>query len=159
MIGLAAAGAGACVALGLGAANRLNRREETLQAWENALLRMEAAIALNDSPLSEALLRGNMPALLELRRRLADTPAASPEELLSGLNWESVLLPQERDTLKNCLSMLFSPSLREQAQAIAYARSQWTLFRSACREARDKDARLYALLGWLGGAAVFILLC
>ena len=159
MIVPAVLGAGACVALGMGAMNRLNRREEALTAWENALLRMEAAIAHSAATLSEALLRGNMPALLELRRRLKDRPAASAEELLSGLPLENTLLPAELDTLQNCLSLLFSPSLQEQAQALAYARSQWALYRKASREARDKNARLYVSLGWLGGAAVFILMC
>ena len=159
MIGLAILGAGACVALGLSAANRLNRREETLQAWENALLRMDAAITHSAASLSEVLHRGGMPALLELRRRLEAMPAASTEALLSDLPWENALLPPELDTLQNCLSLLFSPSLQEQAQALAYARSQWTVYRKASREALDKNARLYASLGWLGGAAVFILLC
>lgn len=159
MIGLAIIGAGACVALGMGAANRLNRREETLRAWENALLRMDAAITHSAATLAEALQRGGMPALLELRRRLEVLPAASAEELLSGLPFENTLLPPELDTLQNCLSLLFSPSLQEQAQALAYARSQWALYRAASREARDKNARLYVSLGWFGGAAVFILLC
>ena len=159
MTGPAILAAGACVALGVSAANRLNRRQEVLQAWENALLRMDAAITHSAAPLAEALLRGGTPALLELRRRLEVLPAAPAEELLSGLPWENTLLPPELDTLQNCLSLLFSPSLQEQSQALACARTQWAAYRAACREARDKNARLYVSLGWLGGAAAFILLC
>lgn len=162
MIALALFGAGACVALGMGAANRLKQRETVLQAWDQALQRMDAAVNHSAAPLDEALRRGaaeEIPALLELRRRLKETPAASTEELLADLPWEESLSSIERDTLMDCLARLFSTSLQEQAQALAYARSQWTEYRKASRDAREKNSRLYTSLGWLGGAAVFILLC
>ena len=79
--------------------------------------------------------------------------------MLSNLPWEDSLSCSERDTLMDCLARLFSTSLQEQAQALAYARSQWTEYRKASRDAREKNSRLYTSLGWLGGAAVFILLC
>ena len=162
MIALALLGASACVALGMSAANRLNRREEALQVWENALLRMDAAVNHNAAPLEEVLRRGagdNLPVLLELISRLETRPASSVSELLDGLSWEDTLLPAEKETIKDCLIALFSPSLQTQSQVLAYAQSQWRMYRQSCREAREKNARLYTSLGWLGGAAVFILLC
>ncbi len=162
MIALAVLGAGACVALGRSAAERLNRRDALLQAWEGALLRMDAAVNHSGAELKEVLRRGaaeKEPALLELLRRLDALPAASTEELLDQLPWNGLLLPAERDTLADCLAALFSPSLQAQAQALSYALAQWAAYRRSCREARDKNARLYTSLGWLGGAAVFILLC
>ena len=159
MIALALLGAGACVALGMSAANRLNLREAGLQTWENALLRMDAAVNNSAAPLVEVLRRGaadNLPVLLELISRLETRPASSASELLDRLPWEDTLLPAEKETINDCLTALFSPS---QSQALAYAQSQWRMYRQSCREARDKNVRLYTSLGWLGGAAVFILLC
>ena len=163
MIALALLGAAACVALGMSAANRLNRREAILQAWESALLRMDAAVNNSAAPLNEVLRRGaaddNLPVLTELLSRLETLPASSASELLDRLPWEDTLLPAEKETIKDCLIALFSPSLQTQSQVLAYAQSQWRMYRQSCREARDKNVRLYTSLGWLGGAAVFILLC
>ena len=163
MIALALLGAAACVALGMSAANRLNRREAVLQAWESALLRMDAAVNNSAAPLEDVLRRGaaddNLPVLTELLSRLETLPASSASELLDRLPWEDTLLPAEKETINDCLTALFSPSLQTQSQALAYAQSQWRVYRQSCREARDKNARLYTSLGWLGGAAIFILLC
>ena len=163
MIALALLGAGACVAMGMSAANRLNRREAVLQAWESALLRMDAAVNNSAAPLEDVLRRGagddNLPVMKELLSRLETLPASSVSELLDGLPWEDTLLPAEQETVKDCLTALFSPSLQTQSQALAYTQSQWRVYRQSCREARDKNARLYTSLGWLGGAAIFILLC
>ena len=162
MIALAVLGAGACVALGMSGTNRLNRREAVLQGWEKALLRMDAAVNHSAAPLEEVLRRGaagNLPVLLELTNRLEMNPASSVSALLDGLPWEDTLFPAERETIKDCLTALFSPSLQTQSQALAYTQSQWRVYRQSCREARDKNARLYTSLGWLGGAAIFILLC
>ncbi len=163
MIALAVLGAGACVALGMSAANRLNRREAVLQTWESALLRMDAAVNNSAAPLNEVLRRGaaddNLLVLTELLSRLETLPASSASELLDRLPWEDTLLPAEKETINDCLTALFSPSLQTQSQALAYAKSQWRMYRQSCREARDKNVRLYTSLGWLGGAAVFILLC
>ena len=163
MIALAVLGAGACVALGINAAGRLNRREAALRAWEKALLRMDAAVNHSAVPLEEVLRRGaaddNLPVLTGLMQRLNTMPASSAAELLDGLPWEDTLLPPELGTLKDCLSALFTPSLQTQSQALAYAQSECRMYRQSCCEAREKNARLYISLGWLGGAAVFILLC
>ena len=163
MIALAVLGAVACVALGINAAGRLNRREAALRAWENALLRMDAAVNHSAAPLEEVLRRGaaddNLPVLTALMQRLNTMPASSAAELLDGLPWEDTLLPPELGTLKDCLSSLFSPSLQTQSQALAYVQSECRMYRQSCCEAREKNARLYISLGWLGGAAVFILLC
>ena len=163
MIALAVLGAVACVALGINAAGRLNRREAALRAWENALLRMDAAVNHSAVPLEDVLGRGagddNLPVLTALMQRLNTMPASSDAELLDGLPWEDTLLPPELGTLKDCLSALFTPSLQTQSQALAYAQSECRMYRQSCCEAREKNARLYISLGWLGGAAVFILLC
>ena len=163
MIALALLGAGACVALGMSAANRLNRREAVLQAWESALLRMDAAVNHSAAPLEDVLGRGtgddNLPVLTALMQRMKSMPASSVAELLDGLPWEDTLLPAEQETVKDCLTALFSPSLQTQSQALAYTQSQWRVYRQSCREAREKNVRLYTSLGWLGDAAVFILFC
>ena len=78
---------------------------------------------------------------------------------ISALPWDALLSPAERETLSACLRSLFSPTLTQQAQALSAARDQWAVFLRLCREKREKDGKLYVSLGWLGGAAAFILLC
>ena len=154
--------AAACVALGLWAARRLARREEMLNAWEGALLRMEGAVTHSGAGLRDVLKAGardELPVLGELALRLQQTPAAGADALLSGLPWNPLLTDAERNALLECLRGLFSPTLTSQAQAIAYALEQWAVFRRLGREAMDKNGRLYVNLGWLSGAALFILLC
>ena len=162
MIALAVLGAGTCVALGMYAADRLARREAMLLAWENALIRMDTAVNHSGAELKEVLRHGaaeKEPVLLELLGRLETAPASSSEELLDNLPWNDLLLPAERDTLSECLKALFSLSIQAQAQALSYAFAQWVAYRKACGKTREKNARLYLSLGWLGGAAAFILLC
>ena len=158
----ALAAAGSCAALGMSAARRLTRREALLIAWDGALLRMEGAVTHSGMGLTDVLRQGmgeGNAALEELIRRLSRTPAAAPEALTDGLPWDELLTAPERETLVACLRGLFCPTLEQQAQTIAAARSRWTALLGRCREKREKDGRLYASLGWLGGAAAFILLC
>ena len=82
MIALAVLGVGACVALGRSAAERMNRRDRMLQAWEKALFRMDAAVNHSGAELKEVLRRGaeeENAVLSELLRRMEETPAASTD--------------------------------------------------------------------------------
>ena len=161
-MGAAVLAAAACVALGAWAARRLARREDLLNAWDSALIRMEGAITHSGAGLRDVLKIGagqQIPLLSELARRMEESPAAAPGELIAALPWDPLLTPPEKETLLQCLEGLFSPSLTQQAQAVAYAREQWSVFRRISREVREKNGRLYWHLGWLSGAALFILLC
>ena len=154
--------AAACVMLGGWAARRLSRREDMLSAWEGALIRMEGAVTHSGAGLRDVLKAGaadGVPLLSELARRMEEQPAAAPAALLDGLSWDPLLLPPEKEALAHCLEGLFSPTLNQQAQAIAYALDQWRVFRRLGQEKREKNGRLYFSLGWLSGAALFILLC
>ena len=159
---LALTAAGACAVWGMNASRALAQREALLAAWDGALSRMEGAVAHSGAGLMAVLKQGaaeKNTVLHELIRRLSQSPAASPEELTAALPWDEQLSPVERETLSACLRGLFSPTLVQQAQAIAAARNQWAEYLRRCREKREKDGRLYVRLGWLGGAAAFILLC
>ena len=159
---LALGAAGGCVALGMSASHNLARREALLIAWDGALLRMEGAVAHSGAGLADVLRQGtgeNNAVLEELIRRLDRSPAASPEALTENLPWDELLSPGERETLSACLRGLFFPTLTQQAQALASARDQWAMFLRRCREKRERDGKLYVSLGWLAGAAAFILLC
>lgn len=159
---LAFLGAAACIALGMLAADRLSQRERLLNAWEGALQRMEAAISLGGLNLPGVLRKGageNVPLLSRAAALLEEQPALSHQALLSRLDWTGLLTPAERETLQECLTGLFAPAPQMQLQALQYAREQWALFRRIGREAQENNARLYASLGWLAGAAVFILMC
>ena len=159
---LALLAAGCCVALGGRAARRLEQREKLLNAWDGALMRMEGAVTHSGEGLKDVLRRGvgqGTEMLSALARDLQRTPAADPEALIAALPWDERMTEMERDTLRECLLSLFSPSLEQQARAIAYCREQWAVFRRKGRETRERDGRLYAGLGWLAGAAAFILLC
>lgn len=159
---LALLAAAACIALGLLAAGRLSARERALNAWEGALRRMEGAVAQGGQGVAQVLRRGagdNVPMLQEAAGLLEKEPALAPEALISRLAWDPLLTPAERDVLREGLAGLFSPSPELQLRALGYAREQWALFLRLGREALEKNARLYASLGWLAGAAVFILMC
>ena len=159
---LALAAAGACAALGMSASRRLSKRCALLTLWDGVLLRMEGAVTHSGAGLMAVLRQGagdEIPALNELIRRMDQSPAASPEVLTGGLPWNELLSPDERQTLADCLRSLFSPTLTQQAQAIAAARDQWAVYLCRCKEKREKDGKLYVSLGWLAGAAAFILLC
>ena len=159
---LALAAASGCAALGMSASRRLARRCTLLTAWDGALLRMEGAVTHSGAGLTAVLKQGAREgnAVLEaLIRRMEVSPAAAPEALTDGLPWDELLSPDERETLAACLRGLFSPTLTQQAQALASARDQWAVHLRRCREKREQDGKLYVSLGWLSGAAAFILLC
>ena len=154
--------AAACVALGYGAAGRLAARERLLNGWEGALLRMEAALARIPDGLPALLRVGagdQVPLLKTLAEAIEKAPAADPRALVDALPWEPLLTGPEKDALADCLAALFSPLPKHQASALAYAREQLALFHKISREAWEKNARLYGGLGWMAGAALFILMC
>ena len=162
MNGAAIPAAAACIILGGRAAGKLKERESLLAAWDASLQRMEGALTFGGAALPKVLEAGKAPALPELDellRRMADTPAAPVEKLLDDLPWNPLLTDAEKNTLLCCFSTLFSPSLSQQSQALAHARESWQEYVSSCKQVRQKNARLYLSLGWLGGAALFILFC
>ena len=154
--------AGACAAGGRAAALRLEKREKLLRQWEGALSRMERMVERGGAPLTETLRRG-AGERVDLLNHLADvleaSPAQDPAEAVARLSWEALLSAPEKETLIECLLSLFSPDTETQARALGYARTQWTVFCRSAREIREKNSRLYASMGWLAGAGVFILLC
>ena len=155
----AALAAAACVALGSGASRRLTLRQQALNRWNGALLRMEGALR-RGGDVKRALKEGaGEPALDALAQRMEENPALPPDSLLQSLPWDALLSASERDVLKDCLLKLFSPYLDQQTEALNYARSQWTPLVRKARAEREKDGKLYVSLGWLAGAALFILLC
>lgn len=159
---LALTAAGACAALGMSASRRLSKRCALLTLWDGALLRMEGAVTHSGAGLRDVLRQGaeeENEVLKELIRRMDRAPAASPEALTDALPWDELLSPDERQTLTACLRGLFCPTLTQQAQALSAARDQWAALLRRCREKRDQDGKLYVSLGWLAGAAAFILLC
>ncbi len=162
MKGAALPAAAACVLLGSRAAEKLKERENLLAAWDASLQRMEGAVAFGGAALPQVLGAGDDPRLPELKQlleRMARSPAAPVEKLLDGLSWNPLLTDTEKDALRGCFTALFSPSLSQQGQALAQAKENWRGFLSSCKQIRQKNARLYLSLGWLGGAALFILLC
>lgn len=159
---LAFLGAAACIALGMLAADRLSQRDHMLHAWECALQRMEAAVSVGGLNLPGVLLKGageNVPMLAQAAMYLKNEPSLSHQALIARLDWAGLFTPAEREILQECLTGLFAPTQQMQLQALQYAKEQWALFRRIGREARENNARLYASLGWLAGAAVFILMC
>lgn len=149
----------ACGALGVLSARRVSRRLDTAEQWDAALRRMESAAAQGRT-LPDILRAGaeSGAACLDVGAKLLeDTPALSPDAWLARLPWDGLLLPREQAILSACLSALFSPSRDEQTLFLRTAQSQWQEVVRACRQAQQTKARLYRQLGWLGGAALFIL--
>lgn len=159
---LAMAAAGACVFLGWRSQRRLLTREETLGAWAAAFSRMEGAVLHTGDSLPELMRRGGgerIRALKELADRIGETPAAPVEELLRDLAWDESLTEEEKETGLECLSGLFSSTRDQQARALRDAREAWRRYVLSAREARERNGKMYLSLGWLAGAALFILIC
>ena len=160
IMGLAAAGA--CAALGFRAADRLGSRETMLKRWDAALSRMEIAVSQGGAALTEVLRRGagdGVPLLCRLAEDIESAPAQSPRDFIAPLPWDRLLTAPEQETLAECLEAMFSSVPESQARALALARRWLKADLKDAREKREKNGRLYVSLGWLAGAAAFILLC
>ena len=158
----AAMAAIACVALGTLAAGRLFERERLLNAWEDVLQRLEIRIQGGGEALPRLFresARGTGISLEKAAEAWEKEPALPMEQWLEKLPWEPLLTFSERDILKKCLEGLMLPHAEQQLQALSFAREQWAMFRRIAREARENNSRLYMSLGWLAGAAAFILIC
>lgn len=158
---LALAAAFSCAALGTLASRRIGARWRLARAWMGALERMEAA-ARQGNPLGEVLRRGagkEVPLLRQAAEALEAGPARAPAEWLAGLGWDALLLPEEKDALTECLSGLLTPEREGQLRALGRCESQWAETVRRCRAEWDQNGGLYRRLGWLSGAALFILMC
>ena len=159
---MAMAAAGVCVYLGQRAGKRLSVREDTLDAWAGAFLRMEGAVLHLGDSLPELLRRGcgeRLPALCVFADRIGETPGSSAEDMLRGFAWDACLTAEERETARECLAGLFATTRDQQARALQYAQAQWRRYLRSAREIRERNGKLYRTLGWLAGAALFILIC
>ncbi len=152
----------ACVGAGLLSSRHLQARLRTLESLEQALAQMRCALETGGAALPEILEAGaaqGAEAPKALKTLLSAAPAQSPQALLDRLPLNPHLTAAEEATIRQCLFALFSPVPAAQAQALRYAQAKWTLFCQAAREQQQKNGRLFQQLGWLAGAAVFILLC
>ena len=159
---LAVLAAAACIGLGMLAAGRLSERERLLNAWEEVLRRLEMHLDSGCDalpPLLRDCTRGTGVCLEKAAEEWERNPVMLPEAWMKTIAWEPLLTPPEADALKQCLEGLLLPQRAQQMQTLLSIRNQWTLFRRISREARENNARLYSSLGWLAGAAVFILIC
>ena len=158
----AALAAAVCVSGGLLSARHLAARLRSLEGWERALMHMRCALETETAALPALLAAGATqgPAALSALKTLLDTaPAQEPSVLLASLPRDPLLTEAEIAALRACLRGLFAPTPASQLQALAYAQDQWTRFCQDARERQTRSGRLYPQLGWLAGAAVFILLC
>ena len=158
---LAFLSAASCIALGALASRRLSARERAIGQWDAALQRMEAALDRGlDLPGLLRLGAGEqVDWLAQAADKLEAAPTLNEKTLLTLLPLPPLLTAAERQTLRDCLETLFSPSPEVLSQALAYTRAQWAHFRKISRDALESNGRLYCSLGWLAGAALFILIC
>lgn len=154
--------AAACVSIGFHFSRRLSRLVDALSQWDKALLALSGAIRYRRASALDALEAGareekeTLPALL---KRMKERPGETPAALIRELPWHPLLPPEAVSALSDCLLSLFLPTLPQQEQGLALSRIPFDDCLSKAREAREKNARLYGSLGWLSGAALFILLC
>ncbi|MBR6186522.1 MAG: hypothetical protein IKQ41_09710 [Clostridia bacterium] len=154
--------AASCAALGAHFSRRLSRRLEALSQWDKALSALEGAVRYQEMSALQAIDRGareeglTLPALSE---RMRARPCQSSAALLDGLPWHPLLPKEAQAALADCLLSLFEPTLPQQARGIALAKPPFTRCLRSAQAARDAYGRLYISLGWMAGAALFILLC
>lgn len=152
----------ACVWLGMLASRRLQEREKLLQSWETALQKMEGAIAHHPASLPDLFRRSAgeyLPWLTDAARLLEAEPALSPQTFFARLPAFPLLTAPETETILEGLTGLFAPDPRLQLQSLARAREQLIHFHRLNQEATVKNGQLYWHLGFLSGAALFILIC
>ncbi len=153
--------AAACGCLGVLFSRRAAERYRLARAWEAALERMESAVLAGES-LQRILLTGSggqIPLLGSAAETLRRQPALTVEAWLAALPREPLLQQEEYDLLAACLRGLFSPHMESQMRALRFCRERWQAVVRRCGEESEKNGRLYGRLGWLGGAALFILMC
>ncbi len=160
-IWLALAAGVVCAGAGHGSARYLSAREERLAAWETGLSCLEGMLRRGGGELPGMLRRAGekLPALLMLADRLEQCPAAPPERLTEGLPRDPLLEEKEMEALLSCLPALFSPDGESQLSAVSRSWEEAARLRTAAREGKEKNSRLYLRLGYLAGAAAFIMLC
>lgn len=154
--------AAACAALGTLASGCLSRRLDALSQWDKALARMDGAVRHRQASALEAVSQGaqeetvTLPALLEKAR---NTPGQTPAVLLRELPWHPLLPKDAKAALTDWLLSLFLPTAAQQTQGMALAQLPFSRCLNDARAAKERCGRLYVSLGWLAGAALFILLC
>lgn len=147
-----------CVLAGHWAARRVMLRLNAAQAWDDALRRMENAVETG-ATVTEALRSGRTPFLDRAAEALRLSPAQTTDAWLAALPWEEMLTARERDVLSACLRGLFAASREEQRRALDHGLLLWQDTLRACRDKKEACGGLYRRLGWLSGAALFILMC
>ena len=153
--------AAACAALGGRAAGRLARRAQALSQWDKALRLIAGAVQYRRATALEAVRQGTgaekttLPALAE---RMRADPGKTPEALVQNLPWHAQADQETRQAVSAFLLALFLPTLPQQEQAMRLAKVPFDRLLKDARNAKEKYGRLAVSLGWLAGAAVFILL-
>lgn len=152
--------AGACVLLGLCRASRLMSREKALEGWADAMARMESAVTHFSPPISDILREGAAcaPALAAVGKLMEAAPARPLDELWRELPCDDAIRDAEWAMLGDCLRGLQETTVARQREAIRRTREKWSPLLLSARKARERGVRAYCSLGWLGGAAVFILM-
>lgn len=156
----ALAPAAACVLAGQGGAMRLQKRVKLLECWDAALARLESAAVDAGLGSADALgrcVQKDTPQLSQLLALMEAQPASSPESWLSSLSWEEPLSSREKEILAGFFLSFLSPFPEAQSRGMGYARQRWREALGDAQKAREANARLYRSLGWLSGAALFIL--
>ncbi|MBE5787369.1 MAG: hypothetical protein E7324_07495 [Clostridiales bacterium] len=156
---IALAAAAACVALGGISARRLALREEETRRWDRALMTLEGELEGGGLPLPQLMEKAGVDTLKTGAQLLRDHPGLSPEEMGARLSPPPLLTPPEWQIILTALRGLFAPTVPQQLMGLRHARGEWARALETCRTAAEKNIRLYQSLGWLSGAAVFILLC
>ena len=152
-------GAICCIALGMIAGKRIRDRENCLSEWEKALMHMEGALQTGGMAVPELMAAGNMPFLVRAAEQLKKNPSMTAGQLFALLPADVPLTHPERDVISALFAGIFAPDRERQLQSVLYARQQMARYAGIYREGAEKNIRLYQSLGWLSGAAAFILMC
>ena len=127
----------ACFAMGLGAAQQLERRTKALRGWHSVLESMGAqCTCLRLSPKEM------------LRNALGDSKAAPDKYLLTR---------EERQLIEACMQTLYEGTQEQQERQFKYALLRFEQLLFKAEEKQERDAKLFGTLGLLGGLCIFLL--
>lgn len=146
--------------IGMRYAARLRSEASRLRAWDPLLDRLqlllsEAALPLPDA-LEQAASSHSEPDMLfrTLAKRLRAEPLSSLSTLFDAQQYSY----QEQQTIASLMAELDRGSLESRLLCIAHARSACAQLAKAAAEHSDRDASMWAKIGWTGGACLTLLL-
>ena len=147
--------------IGMRYAARLRKEAASLHRWQELLTHLALVLEEGGATLPQAFLQvadANASGADEVLRHLAARLRSDPLTPLPDA-FDALHLPMPaQSVLSPMMARLAHGSLASRCQAVTHAGAEIGLLSSAAGEKAAKDARMWSVLGWTGGACLTLLL-